>query len=686
MKNKEYWTNRFLALETRMHDKAVDYYHELESEYQKAIISLEKDISRWYIRLGDNNEITYHEARKLLSKNELKEFKWTVEEYIKYGKENEVNQHWVKQLENASAKVHISRLEALKVQLQNQVEVLMGNEADGISRLMENVYTESYYRTAFEIQKIFGVGSSFMALDYKLVQKVLSKPWATDGINFSERIWGRHRPQLVQELYTQLTQALIRGDNPKKCVNILAKRFSVSKSRAENLIFTEAAFFRSAGQKETLSNLNAKKYEICATLDSRTSNICRGLDGKIFDLNEYQPGVTAPPFHNRCRSTTCPYFNDEFTVGEMRAARDDKGKTYYVPADIKYEDWKDTFVLNPQLSQELYDLKADIKDFKPETYKNIWKEDVTTLDYKVKKDSISAKQKYFKQKIETTSGTEQEKFKVLLSNLEEFETQGKAYYEKQDRIKKLQNELTKLRDGDIIKENPYTQERKDAAYWFTEKEAADLVLRPPTGELWKVLSAKEKEAAYRYTSGSGGFNRPLRGYDRNWNEYIGIGKVSLDNEGCGGEIEALKKALAKSSYDFDLWLQRGIETTSGAAEFLGISQKDLINCAQEELEELLLDKVVKDEAFVSTAACKGAGFDGYIFNIYAPAGTNMLYAEPFSRFGNGAGVDWDGETLQESFGNEFEVILQCGYEFKIKKIEKSTYGKTYIDLEVVIPE
>lgn len=61
-------------------------------------------------------------------------------------------------------------------------------------------------------------------------------------------------------------------------------------------------------------------------------------------MKNFQPGSTAPPFHVRCRSTTVPYFNDEFTVGEQRAARGENGEYYTVPADMKYEEWKKAFV------------------------------------------------------------------------------------------------------------------------------------------------------------------------------------------------------------------------------------------------------------------------------------------------------------------------------------------------------
>ncbi|MGO0806412.1 minor capsid protein, partial [Clostridioides difficile] len=313
---------------------------------------------------------------------ELEEFKWSVEEYIKYGKENAINQKWMKELENASARVHITRLEALKLQIQQQVEVLYGNELDGIDKLMRDIYTSGYYHTAFNVQQGVNVGWSLMSLDTNRINKVISKPWTSDGLNFSERIWGKHRPALVNELHTKLTQSIIRGENPKKLVNDFAKRFKVSKSQAKNLIMTESAFFASASRKDCFNDLDVEKYEIIATLDLRTSNICRELDGKIFDMKDYQVGITAPPFHCRCRTTTAPWFEDE---EGYRAARGEDGKTYYVPSSMKYNEWYEKYVKNNSKQTGAKYTKGDIEW-------NIRREEEAELYYdniRNRKDDIS---------------------------------------------------------------------------------------------------------------------------------------------------------------------------------------------------------------------------------------------------------------------------------------------------------
>ncbi|HBE9350660.1 TPA: minor capsid protein, partial [Clostridioides difficile] len=379
---KDYWRKRFEQLEEAQNNKSVKYYLELEKQYKLAINSIEKDILAWYNRFAKNEGISLLEAKKLLNTRELEEFKWSVEEYIKYGKENAINQKWMKELENASARVHITRLEALKLQIQQQVEVLYGNELDGIDKLMRDIYTSGYYHTAFNVQQGVNVGWSLMSLDTNRINKIISKPWATDGLNFSERIWGKHRPTLVNELHTKLTQSIIRGENPKNLVNDFAKRFNVSKSQAKNLIMTESAFFASASRKDCFSDLDVEKYEIIATLDLRTSNICRELDGKIFDMKDYQVGITAPPFHCRCRTTTAPWFEDE---EGYRAARGEDGKTYYVPSSMKYNEWYEKYVKNNSKQTGAKYTKGDIEW-------NIRREEEAELYYdniRNRKDDIS---------------------------------------------------------------------------------------------------------------------------------------------------------------------------------------------------------------------------------------------------------------------------------------------------------
>lgn len=342
MTNAEYWKQRFTQLEAAQNRKGATAYLEMEKQYKAAQNELEAQIARWYQRFADSNGISLAQAKQWLKGQDLAEFKWDVKEYIKYGKENAINGAWMQELENASSKFHISRLEALQIQTQNSLETMFAQQMGTMKKALSDVYASGYYHTAYTVQQGFGLGWDIAGLDQAQIEKVLSKPWAVDGYNFSTRIWNS-KTKLIGEVHNELSKNLLTGADPQKAIDSLAKKMGTSKSNAGRLVMTEQAYFSSAAQKDCFNNLDVEEYEIVATLDSHTSDICRSLDGKVFKMSDYKPGVTAPPFHVYCRSTTAPHFKDNFDAGE-RAAHGADGKTYYVPDDVTYSEWKRAFV------------------------------------------------------------------------------------------------------------------------------------------------------------------------------------------------------------------------------------------------------------------------------------------------------------------------------------------------------
>lgn len=342
MTNAEYWKQRFTQLEAAQNRKGAGAYLEIEKQYKAAQNELEAQIARWYQRFADSNGISLAQAKQWLKGQDLAEFKWGVKEYIKYGKENAINGAWMQELENASSKFHISRLEALQIQTQNSLETMFAQQIGTMKKALSDVYASGYYHTAYAVQQGFGLGWDIAGLDQAQIEKVLSKPWAVDGYNFSTRIWNS-KTKLIGEVHNELSKNLLTGADPQKAIDSLAKKMGTSKSNAGRLVMTEQAYFSSAAQKDCFNDLDVEEYEIVATLDSHTSDICRSLDGKVFKMSDYKPGVTAPPFHVYCRSTTAPHFKENFDAGE-RAARGADGKTYYVPDDVTYSEWKKAFV------------------------------------------------------------------------------------------------------------------------------------------------------------------------------------------------------------------------------------------------------------------------------------------------------------------------------------------------------
>ena len=158
MKSADYWRGRFSILADAAHRDTGSYINDLETMYRNAERTVQADLERWYGRFATNNGISLTDARKMLTTGQMDEFRWTVDQYIKIGEQANLSPEWLKKLENASARFHVSRLETIQLQIQQQMELLYGGQLDGLDGLLKDVVSNGYTRTAFEIQKGLGLG------------------------------------------------------------------------------------------------------------------------------------------------------------------------------------------------------------------------------------------------------------------------------------------------------------------------------------------------------------------------------------------------------------------------------------------------------------------------------------------------------------------------------------------------
>lgn len=346
MKNSDYWAQRFRLMNDALQDKSYSYTKNLEKQYNSAIADIDTQMRAWYQRFANNNAISYVDAQKLLTSGQLKEFKWTVEEYIKKAQESAINGAWVKELENASARVHISRLEALKLQLRQHAEMLTGGRVNLTHDAAQQAYINGYYRTAYEVQRGLGYGWSMQALNTDALKKVLSRPWTVDDRTFTARCW-TDKNKLVQTVNTELTRMLATGAPPDKAIEAIVKQFGVSRANAGRLIMTESAHFGVLAQHDSFKDLDVEEYKIVETFDKYTCALCGDMDGKHFPMSEFAAGANAPPFHPWCRGCIAPYFADMENAGQRYSRNPDSGKREMLPANTTFEQWAAKYIKKP---------------------------------------------------------------------------------------------------------------------------------------------------------------------------------------------------------------------------------------------------------------------------------------------------------------------------------------------------
>jgi len=334
---------------------------DLAKLYRETTKAIQKEIEAFAGKYSRDVGVTLEEARKALSKSELKSYKEQAQEYLDaiektgYAFDPAYRQKLHRQLSLKSA---VSRLEALQADCQFQIEKLYAREQDAFREGLSGTYEESYYRATFNLQQGLGFGSPFTALNTRVIEKAVQEKWR--GENYSDRIW-ENKDRLTLTLQDVIPQGIAAGQNPRIIGQTIHDRMfgqGIAKGhggmlgRSINLARTEFNHIANSATWDTYVESGVvEQYQFLATLDHATTDSCQNLDLKIFKLSEKMEGINYPPISSPphpCRSTTVAYFPPDeidamFDDVKTRIARDPiTGKNYYVPADMTYKEWRES--------------------------------------------------------------------------------------------------------------------------------------------------------------------------------------------------------------------------------------------------------------------------------------------------------------------------------------------------------
>lgn len=336
MKSAEYWQKRAEAVSDKVFKTADDLADLLQRKYQSVADIITGALEKLYARYGKEGNLQYSEVLKPLTPEEMRQFRREVQGWIE--RDTGLSDwSWIARLRQMYSLSSVTRLQSLLTQVQTEVEALGGTVQLATTQQVAGAYQTVYNQTLFEAQTGLAVATTFTKLDTKTLNRVIGRSW--QGANFSQRVWV-DTAKLVQQLNDLIPQTIVQGFGVDKAARQLRKRMEVSHEVAKRLIATETAHIASEATQEAYKESGVvSTYRFVATLDKRTSNICRTMDGKEFKMSEYQIGTTAPPLHVNCRSTTVAVFNDPSSLPETRIARDAEGKNIKVSGDTTYKEW-----------------------------------------------------------------------------------------------------------------------------------------------------------------------------------------------------------------------------------------------------------------------------------------------------------------------------------------------------------
>ena len=483
--------------------------------------------------------------------------------------------------------------------------------ASMINDILPDVYALNHNYGTFEAEKGSGYDTTYTLYDKNVVKRLLTEyedllPHPSVPIE-KDLIWNR------QHLQSAMLQGILTGES----MSDIAKRFQYCTDMTENAAIrnarTAVTGAENAGRID--SYIRAEKMGIkmqqmwMATLDGRTRDSHAIMDGEHQEVGK--------KFSNGCRYPGDPQgapaevYNCRCTVVAIVEGADPynpnlRPSQYLQDAGLTYEQWQ-------QMHGEQF-------------YSKLFGENARGIT---------------------------------------------GYTEKTEL-----NYNPKERSYPKIDKDAFTQENKDNAKWFRrgEWDKADNYYDPTAKKVFKTASRSEWKAYYEYTDAqSARYNRPLAGFEKNWNpdSYKGVGNVPFNTEGKGTQIKNLTSLINRSSYEDNVWLQSGQRFRS-LEGFLGEQYGTIADMSESDLQKFVgIRREIPQ--FISTSIDRGGGSyvpGDVMYNIYCPAGSNMLYVQEDGRYGKG----------------EHEMILQRGGTYEITKIY---YGyddigqkKLFIDMEL----
>lgn len=342
MKNDSYWENR----------AAWDMYHRMEDAEQTADL-----LAKVY---RNSSMLLTHKAKdifeKYMTKHGLSETQaWnllntmqdqtSLEELLnalRNKDSDKTKQELLRELEAPAYRVRIERLQDLLRQVDTVMQEVYQQEQLFDTSFFQNLCEDTYYHSIYSIQKRTGYGFSFSNISQKQISQVLSMNWS--GSHYSQRIW-KNTQELSETLKQELLVSLLTGRTDRETSEVIMNRCGAGAMQARRLVRTESCFLSGELTARSYEECGIEKYRYLATLDLRTSKICRELDGKIFSIKDRKAGKNYPPMHPWCRSTTISVIDeDELRNMKRRAYNPKTGRTETAPANMTYDQWYKKYV------------------------------------------------------------------------------------------------------------------------------------------------------------------------------------------------------------------------------------------------------------------------------------------------------------------------------------------------------
>lgn len=337
-----YWEKRSIDVEKLIQEKNDQTVIKVNEFFEAVMKELNEQIRKIFSTYLTDSGMSIQEALKMLNTKQTRDAYNTLKRIYERTDDPDLKQEILNRLNATAYASRIARIEALRDLIFCEAQSVGWYTEKMLQPRMIDAYNTAFYQTHYTIQKGTGLAYDFNNLSNPAVKAAIATDWK--GSNYSKRIW-KNTNQLANDLEEILTRGLMTGISGKKMAAELNKRMQSGRYEADRLIRTEVNYVAGQARLKAYGDTGAKKYIYIATLDLRTSAVCRKLDKTIHLVKDAEVGVNFPPMHPNCRSVDSAYIDGrDYSKLQRRARNPITGETELVPANMTYREWYKKYV------------------------------------------------------------------------------------------------------------------------------------------------------------------------------------------------------------------------------------------------------------------------------------------------------------------------------------------------------
>lgn len=203
-------------------------------------------------------------------------------------------------------------------------------EKEKMDNLLKKIAEDKFYMNCFNLA--LGIDFTLKKIDSKALDRIVKK--TIEGKNYSDRLW-RNKNDLSKILQKEIKEFLEGKTSINEISKVVKDRFNQNSFNTKRLINNETARVQSEVNEMWAKDYNIEYQLFMATLDQKTSDICRTLDGNVYDINDKNKPIPPQGTHVTCRSCLVSIPSKDW---KPKRRMDNETKEHILYKN--YEEWK----------------------------------------------------------------------------------------------------------------------------------------------------------------------------------------------------------------------------------------------------------------------------------------------------------------------------------------------------------